>query len=171
MSAPPVIDGLEFARSGQQLRGSLPVRDLGRLEELLHDASGILDYELKGTRDGRNRPQLTLKVVGRLHLQCQRCLGLLEYSIDVANTLLVVSGDARPDEDVEDPEGPDSIEADPELEVAQLIEDEVLLSLPFAPRHPDGECAGRLKRDDSVGSTSAFAELASLKTRINVKEQ
>jgi uncharacterized protein len=164
MSAPPVIDGLEFARSGQQLCGSLPVRDLGRLEDLLHDASGSLDYELKGTRDARNRPQLALKVVGRLHLQCQRCLGLLDYSVDVVNILLVVPRDAHFDEDMNDPEAPDAVEAGPELEVTKLIEEEVLLSLPFAPRHHEGACASRLKQHEKGESKSAFAELASLKT-------
>jgi uncharacterized protein len=164
MSAPPVIDGLEFSRSEQQLRGSLPVRDLRRLEDLLHDASGSLDYELKGTRDARNRPQLALKVVGRLHLQCQRCLGLLDYPVDVANTLLVVPRDAQSDEEMTDPEAPDAIEADPQLEVAGLIEDEILLSLPLAPRHPEGACASRLEQHDRSGSKSVFAELASLKS-------
>ena len=146
------------------MRGSLAVRDLGRLEDLLHDASGSLDYELKGTRDARNRPQLALKVAGRLHLQCQRCLGLLDYSVDVANTLLVVPRDAQSDEDMDDPEAPDAIEAGPQLEVAGLIEDEVLLSLPLAPRHPEGACASRLEQHDRSDSKSAFAELASLKT-------
>ena len=169
--SPPVIDGLEFARSGQQLRGSLPMRDLKRLEDLLHDASGSLDYELKGTRDARNRPQLALKVVGRLHLQCQRCLGLLDHSVDLVNTLLVVPRDAQCDESMEDPETPDVVEDTPELAVAGLIEDEVLLSLPFAPRHPEGECASRFQQHDRGESKSVFAELASLKPRINVKEQ
>ena len=171
MSAPPVIDGLEFARSGQEVRGSVAVRDLGRLEDLLHDASGSLEYEVKGTRDARNRPQLALKVAGRVHLQCQRCLGLLDYSVDVANTLLLVSRGAQADEVMIDPEAPDAIEADPHLDVGGLIEDEVLLSLPLAPRHPEGVCASRLEEHDRRDSNSAFAELASLRTGTNVKEQ
>ena len=171
MPAAPVIDGLEFASSGQEARGSVSVRDLGRLEDLLLDASGSLDYELKGTRDARNRPQVALKVAGRLHLQCQRCLGLLDYSVNVANTLLVVPRDLTYVEEMDDPEAPDAIEADPQLDVAGLIEDEVLLSLPLSPRHPEGACAGRWGEHDGRDSKSAFAKLAALKTDTNVKEQ
>ena len=163
MSAPAVIDCLEFARSGQTQHGSLPVASLRRLEDALYDSEGDLDYELKGTRDERNRPQLSLTIEGHLHLQCQRCLGPLHYAVEIANTLLVLS-EPQSDQQLADPEAPDAIESSPELDVAGLIEDEVLLSLPLAPRHPAGVCTSRLaQRDDSGESKSAFAKLASLK--------
>src|SRR5688500_15861295 len=70
MSAAAVIDSLEFARGQQQLRGSLPVESLQRLEDVLFDPQGNLEYEVRGCLDERNRPQLVLKVRGDLHLQC-----------------------------------------------------------------------------------------------------
>ena len=164
MSAGAVIDSLEFARSEQQLRGSLPVADLQRLDDILFDTQGNLDYVLRGTRDARNRPQIVVKVEGRLHLQCQRCLGLLDHGVRVQSTLVVLPAGVLPDEDLDDPEGPDVIEAKPELEVAALVEDEVLLSLPLAPRHAEGECEGRLeKQDNAAEAPSPFAQLAALK--------
>jgi len=168
MSAPPVIDSLEFARSEQQLGGSVPVASLKRLEDVLFDTVGDLDYQLSGTRDKRKRPQLALSVTGRLHLQCQRCLGLLDYAVDVASILVLVPRGARLDEDLDDPEAPDAIEASSELEIAGLIEDEVLLSLPLAPRHREGECASRVgDRQNAAESASAFAKLATLKRTLH----
>ena len=166
MSAAAVIDSLEFARAGGELRGSLPVSGLKRLEDVLFDTEGTLGYELRGGRDGRNRPELEVKIGGPLHLQCQRCLGPLQYDVDIANRLLIVAPGAPHDAELDDPEGPDMIEADVELEVAGLIEDEVLLSLPLAPRHPEGACASVLdssRRTDGV--PKAFAQLAALKDR------
>ena len=165
MSAAAVIDSLEFARAQQHLRGSLEVATLTRLADVLFDTAGSVDYELRGARDARNRPQLGLTVSGELHLQCQRCLGLLEYGLDVANTLLLVPpGAEADDEDIDDPEAPDMIEASPELDVASLIEDEVLLSLPLAPRHPDGTCQSRLRGgQEGTGPSNPFAQLAALK--------
>ncbi len=174
MSAPAVIDSLEFARSAQQFTGSLPVESLKRLDDLLADAEGNLHYELRGGQDDRQRPQLEVRISGRLHLQCQRCLGVLDYPVDVASSLLVVSRGIEPPEGLEDPEAPDMIEADPELDVAALIEDEVLLSLPLAPRHPAGACDNRtdtkdtkdmkdMKDQDSAEHASAFGKLAALK--------
>lgn len=34
----------------------------------------------------------------------------------------------------------DALVADPELDVLTLVEDEILLSLPVAPRHAEGGC-------------------------------
>ena len=163
MSAAAVIDSLEFARAGDELRGTLSVANLKRLDDVLFDTQGRLDYELYGRRDARNRPQLEVRVSGPLHLQCQRCLGLLDYAVDIEATLLVVPRGAPLGDEIDDPEGPDVIEGDPELEVAALIEDEVLLSLPLAPRHPEGFCASRLPQIQPAEGSKVFAELAALK--------
>jgi uncharacterized protein len=164
MSAAAVIDVLEFARAQQQLRGSLPVEGLQRLHDVLSDTDGSLEYEIRGSRDERKRPHVELHISGGLHLQCQRCLGQLDYPVDVTNTLLVLPRGAEPEEDTGDPDAPDVIEADPELDVAGLIEDEVLLSLPLAPRHPEGSCESRVaSRLEGAAPPKPFAELAALK--------
>lgn len=165
MSAPAVIDSVEFARSAQQLSGSLPALSLKRLDDVLYDAEGGVDYTLRGDQDARGRPLLRLRITGQLHLQCQRCLELLLHKIDIANTLLVVAPGAASPEVLDDPEAPDSVDASPELDVAALIEDEVLLSLPLALRHPEGMCAGRTDKqdDESAETRSVFGKLAALK--------
>lgn len=163
MSAPAVIDALEFARSAQESSGSVRVSALQRLEDLLYDSTGSLNYDIRGGRDDRNRPLLAVRVTGALHLQCQRCLGLLDYPLELANTLLVVPAGAQP-EDPEDPDAPDTIEANEELDLVALVEDEVLLSLPLAPRHAEGECASRFETQSREGAArSAFEKLAALK--------
>jgi len=168
MSAAAVIDSLEFARAGDELRGSLSVTHLKRLGDVLFDPQGRLTYELRGSRDERNRAQLEVRISGPLHLQCQRCLGLLDYDVAIASMLLLVPRGAQLDDGIDDPEGPDVIEADPELEVAALIEEEVLLSLPLAPRHAEGACESRLPAAQGAdGVPKAFAQLAVLKSPRN----
>jgi uncharacterized protein len=170
MSAAAVIDSLEFARGQQQLHGRLPVESLQRLEDVLFDSEGTLEYEVRGRLDERNRPQLALKVSGSLHLQCQRCLERLEYDVAVLNTLLLAPPGAQVDENLDDPDAPDVIDASPELDLAGLIEDEVLLSLPLAPRHPEGACESRLPRStDAAARPSPFTQLAGLKGPRNTR--
>ena len=170
MSAAAVIDSLEFARAQQQSHGSLPVVGFPRLEDLLFDQDGSLEYEIRGTRDARNRPQLALRISGELHLQCQRCLERLQYEVEVENTLLLLPRGSEPDDNLDDPEAPDIIEASSELNVAGLIEDEVLLSLPLAPRHPEGACESRAgNRIEGAAPPKAFAELAALKRPRNTR--
>lgn len=165
MSAVAVIDTLEFARGEQALTGTVPVADLARLDDILFEKQGAISYELQGRRDERNRALLDLRLKGELALQCQRCLGPLEHTLDVTNTLLVVPPGVQLDEDdLQDPDAPDVIEANPGAAVAELVEEEVLLSLPLAPRHPEGTCENRINQSDGArDKPSAFAQLAALK--------
>lgn len=164
MSAPAqtVIDSLEFARTEQTLRGGLPISGLARLQDSLHDALGQVDFVLRGGSDARGRPMLALDISGALHLQCQRCLGRLDYPLRLANTVLLVTrGEAESgkfdDEDIE------WIAASAELDVAGLIEDEIILSLPYAPRHDEGRCGHGPGAARDEAPVSAFARLATLK--------
>jgi len=161
-STQTVIDSLEFARAGQTLSGSLPLPGLTRLRDSLVDTLGAVEFELRGGHDARRRPILTLAIHGMLHLQCQRCLGALEHPLQVLNTLLLVTAgeSAAGDLDEEDAEW---VEASGNLDVAALVEDEIILSLPYAPRHEEGSCrqAGTAAADGAAAS--AFARLAALK--------
>ena len=165
-SAQTVIDSLEFARAGQTLRGNLPLPGLTRLKDSLVDTLGAVEFEVKGGQDARRRPIFILAVHGMLHLQCQRCLGVLEHPLRVLNTLLLVSAgeSAAGDLDEEDAEW---VEASGNLDVVTLVEDEIILSLPYALRHEEGSCrqAGAAAADGAAAS--AFAKLAALKQNNN----
>ena len=162
MSAQTVIDSLEFARTGQTLQGSLAVPELKRLKESLADDLGRIDFAVKGARDTRRRPVLTLEISGSLHLQCQRCLGLLEYPLRLSNTLLLVGAGEVAAGDLDD-EDAEWIEASGELDVAMLIEDEIILSLPYAPRHEEGTCRHGKPAAGGDPADAVFAKLAALR--------
>jgi uncharacterized protein len=160
MSAHTVIDSLEFAQTGQTLAGELPIARLARLGESLYDPAGDIRFEVKGARDARMRPALVLDISGVLHLQCQRCLGKLDYPLRLSNTLLLGSSEDSSSLDEEDAEW---IEASDALDVAALIEDEILLGLPYSPRHEEGQCRQDAGLAAQKADSSAFARLAALK--------
>lgn len=162
MFAQAVIDSLEFARTEQTLHGNLPVPGLLRLQDSLHDALGQVDVVVQGGKDGRRRPILRLDVTGALHLRCQRCLGQLDYPLRLSNTLLLVSQAEAESEELDEMEA-DWIVASSELDVAALIEDEIILSLPYAPRHAEGQCEQGGARNQDDGAALQFAKLAALK--------
>lgn len=169
MSAAAVIDSLACARGGKELRGSVPVARLERLHDGLSDSGGELSYVVRGGKDARQRPMLTLEVRGALHLQCQRCLGPLEFPIEVSSAFLLVPKGGEEPDDAADPESPDWIEASPELDLLELVEDEVLLAVPFAPRHPEGGCGGAPEGATAGSRSNAFAALAALKNSGNTR--
>jgi uncharacterized protein len=58
----------------------------------------------------------------------------------------------------------DTIPAMDRVDLRELVEEEILLALPMAPRHPAGECRLRpVEQVGAQGSASPFAVLARLK--------
>ncbi|MBI4190709.1 MAG: DUF177 domain-containing protein [Betaproteobacteria bacterium] len=155
-----VIDSLEFARTGQELQDKVRVAQLTRLVDSLFDAAGNLRFTLCGGYDAERRPRLNLRVEGEINLRCQRCLGSLAYQVASESSLLVLTGKAGGETArIDDLDG---IPANPQTDVQALVEDEVLLALPIAPRHPEGECNAAAKTTQD-GAASPFAVLAKLK--------
>jgi uncharacterized protein len=135
MSHQPVIDGFEFASAGATQQGVLPLSGFERLRDVLASDAGEVAYELKGVRDEHGRPSLRLRVTGTLELRCQRCLGALAFELDADELLLLAATQAEIDADPTDVESPDRVLAAKEMAVKDLIEDELILALPYAPRH------------------------------------
>ena len=139
MSHQPVIDGFEFASAGATQQGVLPLSGFERLRDLLASDEGEVAYELKGVRDERGRPSLRLRVQGTLQLRCQRCLAPLAFAVSADELLVLAATQAEIDADPGDVESPDRVLAAKDMAVAELVEDELILVLPYAPRHR--ECA------------------------------
>lgn len=142
-NSPIIISPLDFAREERQIKGQVAVADLLRLADMLADQSGVITWSLSGEHvqglahgvsQGRRR-YLNLSVSGELQLQCQRCLAGLAFSVEVASRLeLIPPGQPWPEDELED-DSCDAIEAPAEMDVLSLVEEEILLALPPAPRH------------------------------------
>lgn len=155
-----LIDSLEFAREGMHLVGEVPVHSLLRLKDVLADNEGSLAWSVSGKCDADNKPFLVIEVSGELHLICQRCLAALVFQLKIRSNLqLVAPGAAWPDEELED-DRVDPIEALEDQSVLSLVEDEVLLVLPIAPRHV---CCSLPGYAHESAAASPFAALSQLK--------
>ena len=160
MSAPVSIKPSEFARARSSFSGTLQVAVLARLQEQLARQDGNLDYEVLGTLTEKGHESLVLKVSGTLWLKCQRCLEALPVMIDLSRRIVFARDPLGLEHDYEDDET-DVVEAVESVDVAELIEDEVLLSLPLAPKHETGAC-GSAKPAISEQRSSPFSVLAKL---------
>ena len=155
-----VFDGLEFARLGRQLEGRVPARRFERLADQLVDGSGEVVWHLRGEQDRDGNCFLVLQLSGFLQLRCQRCLEGVEEPLAVSSRLLLVPpGQAWPDDELAD-DGFDAVAATKEMALAPMIEDELLLALPIAPRH---DVCDAPVAEDEVQELSPFAVLAKLK--------
>ena len=138
---------------------------LVRLADSLFDTGGELRYELTGGTDAKQRLQLELTVAGTINLTCQRCLGSLAYAIATRTKLLVLTGEAGAETaDIDDLDG---VPADAHTDVWSLVEDEVLLAIPLAPRHAEDQCSPAVKTagQQAVSPFAVLAKLAQQRTK------
>ena len=126
-----LIDGLKFASEARRLAGELALAAMPRLQDSILEPLGCVQYALIGTSDRHGQPLIEVHVRGTVPLQCQRCLERLDYGLDRTSRLaLVAPGAQLPDVAQEDPDT-EAIAAAEVANVADLIEQEVLLGLPL----------------------------------------
>ena len=187
LGLPGQIDAFEFARRGRTQAGVFSVHRLQRLLDGLADqpsvelvalddapeAPGLVRYVLVGQLNASGRPQLVLQVQAKLLLECQRCLGPMVLSIDRQTAFDLVRheadlGDESFDEDSIDE--PEKLVGSRQFDVLDLIEDELILEVPYVPRHEQCTDMAETESDDSeddVGEArpSPFAVLEQLKSK------
>jgi uncharacterized protein len=164
------IDTAKFAREGASISGVLSLADMPRLARYLSDSSGQLfdlggdiRYVVRGYMTDRGGPALAIRIAGSVSLRCERCLERLQYDLLLERNLVLLNGidefEPRDDED----DLVDIIPATPHLDLHATLEEEVMLALPMAPRHAEGECHVPGEADGGERRPSAFAALAKLK--------
>jgi uncharacterized protein len=160
-----VIDAFEFCRRNERREGEVAIADLPRLADESVDKSGALHWSLQGGSGKQGHPQLMVTVSGTVRLMCQRCLTPLAFDISSESVLVLAPDEGSADEI-------DALLADESVEVivgsrtfdiAQLIEDDALLTIPLSPKHE--ACPDQLVPEAAKGAekVSPFAMLRKLK--------
>jgi uncharacterized protein len=153
MSRAGTIDGLQFARDRDTVSGRLEIGGLPRLAES-GCRSAAIRYAVRGGENAEGHPCLAVEASGVLGLTCQRCLGALDFPVELRVELELATSEqaiATAEDEV------DRVLATRAMDVASLVEDEVLLALPMAPMHERCEPAGA---GADSGRASQFAALA-----------
>ncbi|MCU0758654.1 MAG: YceD family protein [Steroidobacteraceae bacterium] len=123
----------QLARPGARARGSLSVARERRL------------------------PVVDVEVHAQLPLTCQRCLGVVEVPVDSSARVAIV-----PDLAAADALGSDLepyLAVDGKLALRDLVEEQLLLSLPLVPRHEDdAQCASAGAAREDMGREGARGE-------------
>jgi uncharacterized protein len=165
MYARPFIDSLDFAKKGREISGEVPVAELPRLQDILENRQGMLCYDIRGGVDNQGNHYVDVDVTGNCQVRCQRCLEGMDYPVQLDTRLMLRdqasldSEELHPDQEEES----DSILADAHLDVLSLLEEEILLSLPIAPRHEQGACQAAGRENRYQEESRPFAALAKLK--------
>lgn len=171
------IDVFELARTGQQVEGGRPLAGLPRLATMLAGPSQDLQFQYRGYLDAHRRSAGTLQIAAQVPLRCDRCGGTLVLPVAIHGSFYFVNAEAElariPVDDSEN----EPLLGSRRFDLAELIEDELILACPISPRHPDCESdAPPVERPGEVAAEPAseaepeprrapFAALAGFKPR------
>jgi len=130
---PDRIEARRLAAEGALLTRDYPLVRFTRLADSILGQEGVVHVEARFC-EVQDRPAVDLDVTGELSVRCQRCLGALE--VPVASHVGLVFDTLR-NASEELPAGDyEPLPLDPDaVDLAALVEDELLLSVPLVPLH------------------------------------
>ncbi|MBL0919806.1 MAG: DUF177 domain-containing protein [Hydrogenophaga sp.] len=139
---PRRLDALRFAQAGATLTGELALTELGRLAQ---DLSGPIAPGARAiwSAQGASRPGpvgsepqpwLHLQVRAMVPLACQRCLAAVETELLIDRWFRFVADEVTAEAQDDDSEE-DLLALEPRPDLADVIEDELIMALPLVPMH------------------------------------
>ena len=137
--SPGRFDAYRLAHERGVVEGSVDPHRLPRVADLLAEGPASVAWRIEGTKDALGRPAVTVVLSGSVSLTCQRCLGDLDWPIEQRSEVLLAR-DERELAALDAGSESEVVLAEGSLDPLTLVEDELVLALPFAPRHPEGDC-------------------------------
>ncbi|MGD2009413.1 MAG: YceD family protein [Cellvibrionales bacterium] len=161
------------------LQGGVEARHLPRLTALVRAVVGSVGVNAQFFRDEENRYAVKLETTATVRLVCQRCLEDLETSVGSETLIAAVWDDEQA---AQLPARYEPVIAGSEVDFWEVVEDELLLSMPTFPYHSEPDCelkaggetvpaTGEGTAEELTGEGSKpFAALAALKGQLNQPE-
>lgn len=164
MLDPILIDPATFASEREVREGSLSLSSLDErvaTHDYFANQHAVFHFVVKGGVDKWQRPFLDLSVQADAELVCQRCLQPMPFTFQEDSHIVLFANEARLDEAMlADDELEGMLLAD-ELSVRELVEDQILMALPYSPKHES--CAENQVAAINQDKPNPFAVLAGLK--------
>lgn len=144
---PRDLDIFEFARSAREAAGAVRLSQLPRmLNEVAADApdrdtaftwqaAGLTQTELQDDGTEGPQPYLRLALHGSAWLTCQRCLAPCEQAFNADPVFRIVQTEEEAEEFPLDDDEAEVIVGSRHFDLVDLIEEELLLTLPLVPKH------------------------------------
>jgi len=164
LALPERVDASRMVQARRSFHGKLPLASLKRLRGSLAADDGVAEYELEFGRDELGVDYLALHVDAELALTCQRTLEVFRQPVHIDQRLGLIRDEG---EEAALPSGYEPLLiTDGEINLADVIEDELILALPVVPLKPGEPLEWNDAPDDEPVEEeppNPFAVLAKLK--------
>ncbi len=137
---PNRADLRKLATQNANVSARVKLSALPRVVQVVESEEAEIDVELAFRRDEQGLYVIDGEITGRLAMVCQRCLDAVTLDVKSDFNLAVVCDDEAAKQ-VPTYLEPLVASAEP-FDLHVLVEDELLLSLPFSPYHDEKDCHG-----------------------------
>lgn len=154
-----VIEPRKFAERVGRIESQLAGKLLPRLRDESTQPIKPVLVRVVAAKSPRGRTGLRLALQGSIRMICQRCLKSMDVALSAKAAIEWVATAAELEVADADDEW-DALLLEDKFDLLPLLEDELLLAVPFAPLHDDCRAAGASEAGEKI---SPFAALAALK--------
>ncbi len=164
---PKRVDPRKLAEREVQLHGSVDLKSMPELLSLLVDDEGEVSVELSFALDEQKLRTVKGQATARVRQQCQRCLDPVEVELEAEFSLAVVLNEEQAKNL---PRYYDPLLVEEDVVLAELVEEELILSLPAVAYHQDCDVQlsygeGEAEPSEQDEKPNPFSVLASLKQK------
>ena len=147
------VNAYDLARDKKVIEGQAKLSDLPRLKDMILPTEGTVTYRICGMTAKKGWPGAVMELATVVPLVCHGCTSRFDKSEEEADSIPIDE-----DDDTEVIVGSDK------LNIADWIEEELILSLPLVPAHEEGcQTDGPEESKDEVQKPNPFAKLKDLK--------
>lgn len=169
MSSELLIHPERLRETPQVFEGEATLEEFPRLAESVADHPAEVRFTVTAGLDRQRRKVVSCIIEGFVFLTCQSTLEDFRHALTISERIVLVDSEENLPPIEEESDTEDYLVADGPVDVLDLVEDAILLSLPMVPRKPGpGEPRGKQPGSPPAGTgpkESPFAVLASLKKR------
>ncbi|WJG07748.1 23S rRNA accumulation protein YceD [Aliiglaciecola sp. LCG003] len=144
---PKLIDPVQSATKRSDYKGVMMSSEMDRLTGVVASIADTIDVEMRFDKDAQGLNFFQGHMSTEVELICQRCGDTFAHSIQATFCYSPIKGDEQ-DAANELPEVYEPVEVNDhgEINLLQLLEDELILSLPIVALHAEEDC--KVKRDE-----------------------
>lgn len=135
---------LQYAQEGASFACVVPLLDLPRVQALLGEQAATIQVTMQFSQDAMQRCVMQGTLAGVVNMTCQRCLQPMQQVLQTEFTLYPVADEAQALQlaDVADA----VVMQANTLVLRDVIEDELILSMPMIATHAANECSAVLNQ-------------------------
>ncbi len=166
---PKTIDPIKSANKRSEYSGIMSASDMPRWSEAVVRCKDVIHVEAKFEKDAQSLTFFHGTLDTSAQLICQRCNSLLEQTVHVDFCFTPVQGFDVDELELPEAYEPVVVDEHGDVNLLQLFEDELIISLPIVPLHAEDVCTvteddmtfGKLKPEQE--RQNPFAVLQELK--------